>query len=465
MKQIAPSGIPVEQRLAGLTLDRRLTETNLTRYQDTFMLERLHLENVGPAAELTMELGPRLNLITGDNGLGKSFLLDVAWWALTRRWPHDLNPKLTSGYMARPTDATKPATINFSLTSKTTSGAYKSTYVARDQAWIGKAGRRMTHALVLHARADGGFSVWDPARNYWKKKGSVDVQERQPGYVFSAKEVLDGLEVTDDRKRTIVCNGLIWDWACWVREKGANAELMSKLLGGLASEGEHLAAAPPVRLSLNDVRDIPSIRTSSGAALPILHASGGIRRMVALAYLLLWSWNEHALAARLLGEEPTSQLVILFDDLESHLHPRWQRSILKSLLDIGESLHANATVQLVATTHSPLVLASAEPFFDRERDAWLHLDRDHGTSAVTLTKRPFFRRGDISHWLTSEAFNFKEARSLEAETAITAALALRREEAPTKTEIERVDSLLRASLGDIDHFWVRWSAWKESRET
>lgn len=44
---------------------------------------------------MEMELGTRLNLITGDNGLGKSFLLDVAWWALTRKWPHDLNPALT----------------------------------------------------------------------------------------------------------------------------------------------------------------------------------------------------------------------------------------------------------------------------------------------------------------------------------------------------------------------------------
>ena len=29
---------------------------------------------------------------------------NVAWWALTRRWPRDLNPRLTSGYAARPTD-------------------------------------------------------------------------------------------------------------------------------------------------------------------------------------------------------------------------------------------------------------------------------------------------------------------------------------------------------------------------
>src|SRR5687767_1335534 len=51
------------------------------------MLESLHLKNVGPAPEMKMELAPRLNLITGDNGLGKTLLLDSAWWALTRTWP------------------------------------------------------------------------------------------------------------------------------------------------------------------------------------------------------------------------------------------------------------------------------------------------------------------------------------------------------------------------------------------
>src|SRR5438045_721813 len=116
------------------------------------MLEYLHLKNVGPAPEMEMELAPRLNLITGDNGLGKSFLLDVVWWALTRRWPQDLNPKLTSGYAARPSDVKKPASIAFRVTSKTKSETYESKYVPCNQSWLGKAGRPWNPGLVIYAQ-------------------------------------------------------------------------------------------------------------------------------------------------------------------------------------------------------------------------------------------------------------------------------------------------------------------------
>ena len=42
------------------------------------MLKSLTINNVGPAPELSLDFGKRLNLLTGDNGLGKSFLLDIA---------------------------------------------------------------------------------------------------------------------------------------------------------------------------------------------------------------------------------------------------------------------------------------------------------------------------------------------------------------------------------------------------
>lgn len=39
------------------------------------MLTELFLKGVGPRPELTLEFAPRLNILTGDNGLGKTFQL------------------------------------------------------------------------------------------------------------------------------------------------------------------------------------------------------------------------------------------------------------------------------------------------------------------------------------------------------------------------------------------------------
>ena len=51
------------------------------------MIHQLELRHIGPADPLKAVFGKRLNVVTGDNGLGKSFLLDVCFWALTGSWP------------------------------------------------------------------------------------------------------------------------------------------------------------------------------------------------------------------------------------------------------------------------------------------------------------------------------------------------------------------------------------------
>lgn len=50
------------------------------------MLHSLVFKDVGPAAEMRLDFTPRLNLLTGDNGLGKTFVLDAIWWVMTGRW-------------------------------------------------------------------------------------------------------------------------------------------------------------------------------------------------------------------------------------------------------------------------------------------------------------------------------------------------------------------------------------------
>lgn len=251
------------------------------------MLESLHLENVGPAPSMDMALAPRLNLLTGDNGLGKSFLLDVAWWALTRKWPQELNGYLTSGYRAMPRDVKKPATIRFRIQSKTKPVEYTSKYSPRDERWLGKSGRPANPGLVIYAHADGGFSVWDPARNYWKTRGKEDVQDTVPAYVFSPLEVWNGRTIDFGGKPTLICRGLIEDWAIWIRENGESAGYMAVILRHLAPPGESIEVGPLLRLSVNDARDIPSIKTPYADAVRIVHASAGARRIMGLAYMLM----------------------------------------------------------------------------------------------------------------------------------------------------------------------------------
>ncbi|MBI4863796.1 MAG: AAA family ATPase [Candidatus Riflebacteria bacterium] len=430
------------------------------------MIEYLKLTNVGPASEMEVEFAPRLNIFTGDNGLGKSFLLDVIWWALTRKWPQEINRDLTSGYVARPRDPRITATIDFRVDAKSRTVEYTSTYARREQAWTGKAGRPPNPGLVLYAHADGGFSVWDPARNYWRKKGNVDVQDRLPAFVFSPKDVWDGLRDTtkEKEKGPLVCNGLILDWASWIRENGEDARNMATVLQRLSESDDPLDRLKPgslARIAIDDARDIPTIHTAYAHDVPILHASAGVRRIVALSYMLLWSYKEHGLAARTLGEEPAQQVVMLVDELESHLHPRWQRTVLGALLRIVEVLHCKATVQLITVTHSPLVLASTEPFFDAAEDAWFDIDlvKEPGKAMVSLQRRDYVRHGDVSNWLTSNAFGLKCARSKEAEAAIEDARALLRETSPSLPRAREIDEALRkAGLPDIDPFWVRWSA-------
>jgi hypothetical protein len=433
------------------------------------VLKRLELRNVGPAPHMALDLAPRLNIVTGDNGLGKSFLLDVAWWALTRRWPRDLNADLNSGFPARPRLVEAPATISFDVEGKAGGlASYGSAWVADEQSWQGKAGRPVNPGLVVYALADGGFAVWDPARNYWKKKGNVDVQDRVPAYVFGPGDVWNGLRMPVDGKVTQVCNGLVNDWASWIRESGEDARRMASVLARLAPIGSERCVRPGptfARLSINDVRDIPTIQMGYGPDVPILYASLGVRRIAALAYMLSWAWREHVIASRQLAQAPSARIVLLFDEIEAHLHPRWQRRIVPALLDVVQTLtdDANAAVQLIAATHSPLVLASLESDFCDATDKLFLLREERDT--VTLAEQSWAKQGDVVNWLVSDTFGLAQGRSVEAEVAIEAAEALMRGESGLPVGLDSRDAIheaLKRALPGHDDFWPRWIVWGET---
>ena len=431
------------------------------------MLERLKLQNIGPGPELELACRRGVNVLTGDNGLGKTFLLDTAWWSLTGHWPYEVNQRLTVGFPARPRLVHATATIEARI-------RWFGRTLHRVATWSQERWTR-DHAgaetLVVYAHADGSMSVWDPLRNYSGEADSSDGgakriygdDERRPAYVFSEAEVWDGLWEESHGRRTPICNGILFDWSSWIKEQDrSKADAMQAALEALSPSGDILRVGPVRRLNVRDSRDIPTIQTAWAGPVPILHAAAGVRRVCALAYVLTWAWKEHRLVAEHMGEPATRSVVMLFDEVESHLHPRWQRTILGSLRKLGSTLLDDANLQLVVTTHSPLVMASAEAWFDSEQDAWFDLDLEGDPPRAVLRERDYLRRGGAAEWLTSEAFDLATDRgSVEAEAAIVRARALLRDPEPRLADIEAAHDALRAALPDVDEFWVRWNAFVE----
>jgi predicted ATP-binding protein involved in virulence len=186
----------------------------------------------------------------------------------------------------------------------------------------------------------------------------------------------------------------------------------------------------------------------------LAHASSGIRRIVALAYILVWTWEEHKLAAKLLHEETAASIVLLIDEIEAHLHPHWQRQIVRAMLKVTKSLSREANLQLITTTHAPLVMASIEPFFEAEKDAWFDLDLED--EAVVLRQREFEKRGDANNWLTSDAFDLSSSRPVEYEELTKKASDLLENPETTPQKIKETYQMLIKALNPKDSFLFSW---------
>ena len=463
------------------------------------MLKTLKLHGVGPVPGLVAPFGERLNLVTGDNGLGKSFLLDVCFWTLTGTWP--------GGRTAIPDADAQAPRIECEIQSKTKATSRESKYDFRTQTWSRHRGRPPLPGLVIYAAADGSFAVWDPARNY-RWPGTIDRigtsgqaesegPEQPRAFQFASaspsvygegsmgrrivrQDVANGLEEAG----RVLCNGLIADWGEWFYKRSSEPAInpfayLEEAISLLSHPQEPLRCEEPVKVFLDDSRKFPALRMPYSAVphsvkeraparrgapqipytvVPYPHWSAGVRRIVNFAYLIVWAWVEHLQAADLRKEDTTDRIILIFDEVESHLHPKWQRTILPAILKVVDKLKSNVSVQVLAATHSPLVLASAEPLFNEDTDRLFWFDLHEGK--VRFKMLPWAKYGDVVGWLTSPIFDLSQARSKEAEVAIDAAKAYMRHESEKLPEglrtKEEIEARLKRLLDGEDPFLVRW---------
>ncbi len=122
------------------------------------------------------------------------------------------------------------------------------------------------------------------------KGKDLDSAGRPPAFLFKAEDVWEGLRVGSAK----LCNGLILDWASWQREDGEAFHQLTSVLKNLSpSPSELLRPGKLTRIGLDDSRDHPTLSLPYEQDVPVVTASAGMRRVVALGYLLVWTWQEH----------------------------------------------------------------------------------------------------------------------------------------------------------------------------
>lgn len=406
-------------------------------------IEALSLEGVGPAPSLEVPLAERLTLLTGQNSAGKTFVLDVLWWGLTGTWA-DL-----FAWPRRESSGAPQPTIALALPDGRSVACH---YSATDEEWKRPPDLGSVQALVVYCRVDGGFAIWDPIRSR-ETGGGRRSQPKRSAFCFTPQTLWDGLKTDDGR---VICNGIIRDVVDWGARRQELSSLLDRVLGALSDPDDPMRLAEPVRLSIGDARDFPTLRMPYGD-VPLVHASAAVKRIFGLGYLLVWAWHEHREAARLAGIDSSGQMVVLFDEPEAHLHPIWQRRVIPALFEAVKALSESMPVQIIASTHSPLVTASLEPIFNPSIDKLLHFQVDEGEKIARVRELPWSKQGDASDWLMSEAFGLTHARSTEAEQAIEAAMDFARNGPSSELRSrEDVVARLRKVMPGDDPFLVRW---------
>ncbi|MBZ5617912.1 MAG: ATP-binding protein [Acidobacteriia bacterium] len=418
-------------------------------------LRSLEIRDVGPTKALKYEPAERLNIITGNNSLGKTFLLECLWWALTGEW-------IEYPAMPRRDNPKRGPKILFTLTSLTGRVQnYSASYNWDRQVWTTSPGGSRLPGLVIYARFDGSFAIWDPARSQLMEPERT---AKTPGRIFLTREqVWNGTQAdTAEGRERWVCNGLLRDWLIWQtggeRYKQQYSAFISSLTE-LSPSTEELRPGEPIRISLES-REIPTLLMSYGE-VPILHASAAVQRIVALAYTLVWAWHEHLVTSSIARREPQRYLVLIVDEVEAHLHPLWQRVIVPAIMQVASNLATAVKPQLHVATHSPLVMASAETVFDESRDGLHHLKLIEGN--VALEELPFVKRGRADLWLVSDAFGLGQARSLPAEQAIEEAKRLQLAPDASPDRVREVHTRLVKFLAPDDEYWPRWLYFAQQR--
>jgi AAA domain, putative AbiEii toxin, Type IV TA system/AAA domain len=127
--------------------------------------------------------------------------------------------------------------------------------------------------------------------------------------------------------------------------------------------------------------------------------------------------------------------VVLVDEIDLHMHPRWQRQVIGRLTELCPN------TQFIVTAHSPLVVQAAA-------EANIVLLRREGDHVVIDNDPEVLRNWRVDQILTSELFGLESARPPQIEAQLKERRTLLAKPKLTSKDRRRLDEI-EAQIGDL----------------
>ena len=325
--------------------------------------ERTEIQNFKGVENMKLEFSSGVNLLIGNNGVGKTTVLEALALSMqnyfnrmngiTKKSIKKNDVRFTSNLVgdasqhrvySNPTVIKSKINLDgmeysSEISREDETNATRTKYAGKE---LAAAGRELLNSQTKILPVICYFStsrVVDTQKVSTSSVGKNKLNDRRCGY-------MDCLNATLDRKA-------LTDWAFKMAmaeyRKGmpiAEYEAFKKAVGTFMQKMNDLDEIPLVEYT-RDFEDITY--TENGKTMLVNYLSAGYQS-------LLWMLMEISFRIALLNPEMSdysqAEGIVLIDEIDMHLHPRWQWKIL-------DALHSSfPKVQFIAATHSPIIISS-----------------------------------------------------------------------------------------------------------